>query len=285
MGGLRLKNTGKLYETLTEQVFSRLLAQSGLCTKVERDVEIAGKSTSHQIDVTFEFVVGPLTYRTIVQCKDWGAPVKKEQVLTFHSVLNDIAGQPRGIIVSRSGFQKGAREYAKCHGISLYELREPRDEDWDGLIRTVVISLTVQSPRFDNVRLIPDIDWARTEAQRLSLPLPIPINVRFDPNQCSLTFESGDPCNLTAILASNLPPPGGAPILVRHEFGERAFLEIPKGVLPRVATVGVEAMVSVHEVQQETQASIDHLVAYTFRDVLRGTTEFLGKDGGPVQQE
>ena len=74
-----MKNTGKAYEELTEQVFRRLLAtHGGLVANVQRDVEIQGRSTTHQIDVTFEFVAGPVSYRTIVQCKDWGSPVKQD---------------------------------------------------------------------------------------------------------------------------------------------------------------------------------------------------------------
>src|SRR4051812_12729057 len=104
------KNTGKAYEELTQQVFDRLLAQSKICTQVQRDVKVQGKSTTHQIDVLFDFRAGPSVYRTIVQCKDWSSAVKQEQVLAFHSVLNDIPGQPRGVIVSRAGFQEGARQ-------------------------------------------------------------------------------------------------------------------------------------------------------------------------------
>ena len=137
-----MKNTGKPYEQLTEQVFTRLLAHGGhVCANVRRDIILQGKSTKHQIDVYFDFMAGPALYQTLVQCKDWGAPVKQEQVLAFHDVLNDIPGQPRGIMVARSGFQEGAHNVARHHGIELYELREPRDEDWTGLPTRMVTHL------------------------------------------------------------------------------------------------------------------------------------------------
>lgn len=133
------KNTGKEYETLPQRVFTRILAQERVCSDIERDVVVQGRATQHQLDVTFTFSIGTVRYRTIIQCKDWKSPVKQEQVLAFRTVLDDIPGQPRGVMVSRAGFQKGARNAAAHHGIQLYELRAPRDEDWDGLIKRIEI--------------------------------------------------------------------------------------------------------------------------------------------------
>jgi hypothetical protein len=45
-------------------------------------------------------------------------------LLCFLGVLADIPGQPRGIFVNENGFQKGALEVAKAHGIAAYEIRE-----------------------------------------------------------------------------------------------------------------------------------------------------------------
>jgi hypothetical protein len=51
-----MKNTGKVYEQLTEEVFKRLLAHGGqVCANVRRDIILRGKSTKHQIDVYNSF--------------------------------------------------------------------------------------------------------------------------------------------------------------------------------------------------------------------------------------
>lgn len=276
-----MKNTGKPYEALTQRVFERLLAQAGnICANVERDVVLAGKGTSHQIDVTFQFVVGPVRYRTIVQCKDWASAVKQEQVLAFREVLDDIPGQPRGIIVSRSGFQQGARKFAQHHGIELYELREPRDEDWSGLFRTINIKLMVQSPRFE-VRYILDEDWIRQEGIRLDLTPGT--NVSVDPSSAMMVRDSGGSCDLRQVLAQYIPTQFDESARVQHRFQERIFLESAQCPIPRLLVTGVDATITLHLDEREIQASIDHLVAYCFRDVLGGTLQFLGHDGGPVR--
>jgi hypothetical protein len=279
-----MKNTGKPYEALTEVVFTRLLAQDDVCAKVERDVVLEGRSTKHQIDVTFEFHAGPVSYRTIVQCKDWGSAVKQEQVLAFHSVLADIPGQPRGIMVSRSGFQEGARRVADHSGIKLYELREPRDEDWDGLIRTVVIKMHLRAPRFEDVRLVLDEEAIRKEVAARGLP-GISVNFAGHPDLTPVVFEvTGARCDLNRILNSLVPRTGNAPVQVRHEFSERVVAEVPDSPIPRLPLKSIEATIHVSEHEDEMRVNIDHLIAYCFKDVLAGEVRFLAADGGPVHE-
>ena len=279
-----MTNDGKAYEALTEQVFTRLLAQSKLCAKVERDVVIVGKSTSHQIDVTFEFLAGTMAYRTIVQCKDWSTPVKQEQVLAFHDVLCDIPGQPRGIMISRSGYQEGARRVAAHHGIKLYELRPPRDEDWDGLIRSVRITGTIYTPRFENVRFCFDEAWAKSELKRLGIPkldFDFTLHSGFD----RLPLESGGTCDLNAILNQRTPSHECDSTAVHHDFEEAVMIELPNAPIPRLRVTGVDAEISVRKTEHVVSVSIDHMIAHCFRDVLTGEVRFLDVDGGHIGHE
>lgn len=276
-----MKNTGRAYEALTEQVFTRLLALTDVVAKVERDVVLQGRSTSHQIDVTFEFTAGPISYRTIVQCKDWATPVKQEQVLAFRSVLDDIPGQPRGIVVSRSGFQEGARGVAEHHGIKLYELREPRDEDWNGLVRAIKVSIKLRLPEFADVRLLMNEDAIRSEVAARGIPA---INLRFQGHSRDVPIftPSGERCDLGNLLSKLAPRDGKGPVRVRHEFDDGAYALVPGSPIPRLALKAIEATITVAEALEELTVSLDHLIAYCFRDVLDGSVQFLGSDGGPL---
>lgn len=87
---------------------------------VQHNVSVAGKSgATHQIDVYWEFEIAGVNYKTIIEVKDWKSCVKKEQLTSFKSVLDDIPGNPNGVFISYSGFQKGAITYANHHGIKL----------------------------------------------------------------------------------------------------------------------------------------------------------------------
>jgi len=278
------KNTGKPYEALTEAVFTRLLAQQKL-VDLARDTKIAGKSgTSHQIDVSFSFDVAGTRYLTIIQCKDWASAVKQEQVLAFHGVLGDIAGQPRGIMVSRSGFQEGARTFADHHGIQLYELREPKDEDWDGLIQTIEMTANLDVPEFRNTRCNPHEAWVKAQLVEHNLK-----GITFNasnagviPGVTKATFESGADCNLRTVLNGHLPaePCDWTPIT--WEPPEPLYIEAPKVPFGRIriATITSEARITRHS--ELWTFKLDHLVAYCFKDVLAGTSQFLDDQGSPL---
>ncbi|MBK6520024.1 MAG: restriction endonuclease [Polyangiaceae bacterium] len=277
-----MKNTGKPYEALTEQVFTRLLDQHRVCAQVERDVVLEGRSTKHQIDVMFEFVVGPASYRTIIQCKDWGSAVKQEQVLAFVSVLQDVPGQPRGIMVSRSGFQEGARRVADHHGIKLYELRDARDEDWDGLIRTVQIEGILLAPEFRSVAFNFDVEWFRERALALGIPKGTTFNTRTIPGVHQIVLESGRACDIRTLTRAAIPDEACDWRSFEVSFEEAVLVETPDLPLPQLRAIGARGEVRLREIRSHFELRLDHLVAYCFRDVLGGDHRFLRADGSPV---
>jgi hypothetical protein len=117
--------TGKSYEVLTQAVFQLLHDQEEVPNiRVLHDVKLKGKSATHQIDVYWKFEKTGVPYETIVQAKDWSNPVDQGELFKFNCVRSDLPGPPIGIFVTRTGYQSGAREYAKAQGIILYELRE-----------------------------------------------------------------------------------------------------------------------------------------------------------------
>lgn len=93
-----------------------------------------------------------------MQAKNWQTKIKQEQVLAFKAVLDDIPGQPRGVLVSKGAFQTGAQKVAKASGIDLYQLgpmpKEPlvlHTYSWARMSvneETLAIECTVFNPRF-----------------------------------------------------------------------------------------------------------------------------------------
>jgi hypothetical protein len=113
-------NPGTPYELLVQQIFLTLVNQGEVRNiDVKHNVTLNGLATSHQVDVYWEFELGDVLYRTVVQAKDWNAAVDQGELLKFKSVLDDFPGQPRGIVVTRSGYQRGAKSFADTHGILL----------------------------------------------------------------------------------------------------------------------------------------------------------------------
>lgn len=68
-------------------------------------------------------------------------------------------GHPKGIFVTKTGYQRGAKAYAEANDILLYELRPPTNDDWMGYIRDISIKLTMFAPRVNNFITYIDKDW------------------------------------------------------------------------------------------------------------------------------
>lgn len=164
-----MKNTGRDYESLVETVFSQLLEQDSVKNVViERNKILQGKTTTHEIDVYWKFKVGGIEYETIIQAKDWSQKVPQGEMLKLKAILEDLPGQPRGIFITKTGYQQGAIDVAKANGIITYELREPTDKDWKGKIKTVILNIKAAIPN-TKVEVLVDEDWLQEELKRLDL--------------------------------------------------------------------------------------------------------------------
>lgn len=134
---------GTDYEKFVQAIYQTLLNEDGLGTvKVEQNkTDLVGKSgCAHQLDVYWEFQLGGQTYRTAIECKAYASEVKIGNIRDFYGVLADVPNL-NGIFVTLVGFQSGAKKYADHYGISLKELREPADEDYDGRIQKIHVKV------------------------------------------------------------------------------------------------------------------------------------------------
>lgn len=115
------------YERFTQEIYQQLVYSDVVrATKVQHNVKLEGRSgQKHQIDVYWEYEIAGNKHQVAIECKNYNKPVSKEKVCAFKGVLDDLNGV-NGIMVTKVGYQKGAKEYAKEYGISLKELREPK---------------------------------------------------------------------------------------------------------------------------------------------------------------
>jgi hypothetical protein len=111
---------------LVQGIFQAIHDQEEVATiTVEQNKTLRGKISTHQIDVYWKFQTGGIEHEVIVQAKDWRSAVKQGGLFHFKCVLDDLPNQPRGIFVTRTGYQQGAKDFAAAQGIMLYELDEP----------------------------------------------------------------------------------------------------------------------------------------------------------------
>lgn len=120
-------NPNTEYERFTQEIYQQLVNLDVVrTTKVQHNVKLEGRSgQKHQIDVYWEYEIAGNKHRVAIECKNYNTLVPIGKVRDFKGVLDDLNGV-NGIMVTKVGYQEGAKKYAQEYGISLKELRTPR---------------------------------------------------------------------------------------------------------------------------------------------------------------
>ena len=120
-------NPNTEYEHFTQEIYQQLVNLDVVrTTTVQHNVKLEGRSgEKHQIDVYWEYEIAGNKHRVAIECKNYNKQVPISKVRDFKGVLDDLNGV-NGIMVTKVGYQEGAKNYAKEYGISLKELRAPR---------------------------------------------------------------------------------------------------------------------------------------------------------------
>ncbi|MEW6774686.1 MAG: restriction endonuclease [Bdellovibrionota bacterium] len=132
---------GTRYEILTAFLLKKLEQDE----VVIHDLELSGDSgVKHQIDVTVRSKEGNLR-RILIECKDFdvsGDKVGLDIIRNFSAVVDDIHPD-ESIILTCNGFTRDAQKFAKHKGIKLAVLREFKESDWEGRIKSIHLTFHI----------------------------------------------------------------------------------------------------------------------------------------------
>src|SRR5262245_2897849 len=79
---------------------------------VRRNDRILGRSgRQRDLDVTIEQSVGLAPILVVVECKQWKRPIEIDKVEAFVTKVRDVRAS-KGVMISPSGFQEGAKSVA-----------------------------------------------------------------------------------------------------------------------------------------------------------------------------
>ena len=151
------KNKNTEYEQFTRKVFAGLSSQKRVKTiKLLHNVKLLGNSgTRHQIDVYWEYEKDGQLRKVAIECKNYSKNVPIGKVRDFYGVIDDI-DDLQGIMITRKGFQDGAKKYALSKGIHLKELRSPIGEE--SLAGRIITDFHISTRR---CLYLVDEDWAK----------------------------------------------------------------------------------------------------------------------------
>ena len=88
---------------------------------IQHNVLIPADDGTYQIDVYARFIAMGVEFKVITECKRYSSPVSREKVAVLADKVKSL-GAHKGIMISTCGFQSGAYEYAKKHGIALLQV-------------------------------------------------------------------------------------------------------------------------------------------------------------------
>lgn len=151
------KNTGKSYEEFVRSLYQAILQSEELGFGGQRNINVEinkilidKSGIKRQFDIYWEYSLGGLTYKTVIECKDYNSKVSIEKIDALHGKLSDFPNL-RGIFATKKGYQSGAEKKAKEKDIELLIVREQNDSDWtdiDGqpLLREIHIQMNAILP-------------------------------------------------------------------------------------------------------------------------------------------
>jgi restriction system protein len=113
-----------------EEGVGQILSECGFSVEVEKRIKTARGWV--EVDVYAEEAVKGRCYVVVCECKHWMSGVPQAVIHSFRSVLADF-GAHKGYVISKSGFQSGAREAANLTNVELVtwqEFQEAFEQSW-----------------------------------------------------------------------------------------------------------------------------------------------------------
>ncbi len=152
-------NSNVEYEKFTREVYQKLLdADVVKTTEIKHDVKLTGKSgQKHQIDVYWEYEIEGVSHKVAIECKNYNSTVPLGRVRDFYGVLIDL-DNVAGIMVTKKGYQEGAKRYASHYGINLMELRAPNDGE--GIIGETTLNIDAE---IRHCLFLVDEEWTKAK--------------------------------------------------------------------------------------------------------------------------
>jgi len=242
---------------------------------------LQGKTTSHEIDVYWEFFLGGIKYITLIQAKDWESKVPQGEMLKFKSVIDDIPGQPRGIFVTKTGYQPSAIDVARAHGILVYELREPTNKDWEGKVKTIVLHLQFYIPK-TAIEITPDKEWMSLELKKKGIEYH-QVKIEGMDHTIFVRNEAGNIRKSLFDIKNEEHNKIGMVELKNIEkiiqFDENLYIETNDVDLPLIKLSEIKLLLSSSLIEQEMIIDGESMVGFILRNILDNSEIILDKDG------
>lgn len=110
------------FEIFCMETLRAYALQEGLQNfKISHNQKLSADDGIYQIDVLIEYIAFGAKNIIIVECKKLSRNIERELVASLHAKIQS-TGANKGILISTTGYQRGATLYAQKHGITLWQI-------------------------------------------------------------------------------------------------------------------------------------------------------------------
>ena len=208
-----MTNDGKQYELFVANLQQALLDAENVTTqkniKIETNKKILDNcGIERQFDIYWEYELGGLTYKTVIECKDYNSSITVEKIDALIGKVKDIPDL-KAVFATKTGYQSGAKTKADRNKIDLLVVREQNDSDWkdaDGtpLIKKICINLQVSMPaQIHKFEPIIDREWIK---ENTGLDTSQPLSIAGSNNEIYIDDIDGGAKYSLYDLAAKLSP-------------------------------------------------------------------------------
>jgi hypothetical protein len=251
------------YEVLVRDLHAALARNDQFQNlNVLHNVKIKGHSgATHQIDVYWEFKVAGTTYKTCIECKHYNRRVKKSDVASFSSIIQDI-GNVTGIFATTLGYQQGAVLVAKANGIRLIIVNH--------LLKSINITSNFNAPQTDILQIKYDKKQAEERLKERNLT-SFSMSTKW--NQGTVLFDSNgkERIRLMQFVSESMTTEG-----LGHVEPIDLYDKTELGLL-RIAEI--QYRLTTHRFQIADEVVLNDSARAIMEDVLENQACYLNDDG------
>jgi len=281
-----MANNGKDYEFFVAKMQQALINADEYASQKNIQIEVNKKifdncGIERQFDIYWEYELGGLTYKTVIECKDYASSVTVEKIDSLIGKVKDIPDL-KAVFATKMGYQSGAKIKAEQNKIELLVVREQNNEDWtdaDGTPLIKVINVKMHAFMPANIeKFIPvfDVEWIK-ENTNIDINKPLNISalnteIIIEDIQKSETYSYRD-------MASKLSSIGESAIgrFEKVEVFENAFIHY-KELKLKLNSYKVEYTLS-EPVQSSFEIDFSKELIGVVEYLQRGTKKTIFKNG------
>lgn len=129
-----MHNNGKKYEKFVASLQQALINSETVTAQKNIKIELNKKivdncGVEREFDLYWEYELAGITYKTVIECKDYNSNISVEKIDSLIGKIKDIP-DIKAVFASKQGYQRGAKAKANHNKIDLLIVREQNETDW-----------------------------------------------------------------------------------------------------------------------------------------------------------